>query len=89
MMDIELIERLQNSTEEIHKRLDVQNALMESILSRENNVNLSGFEKQSEKEKQLVKAIRDAIEILEQTKKSFKSKSLEILRKKLTNVLID
>jgi len=37
----------------------------------------------------LKKAIQEAIEILEQTKKSFKSKKLEMLRKKLTDVLIE
>ena len=34
-------------------------------------------------------AIKDAIEALEQSRKAFKSKQLEVLRKKLTRVLIE
>jgi len=36
-----------------------------------------------------VVAIRDTIEVLEETRKAFKSKRLEVLRKKLTSVLIE
>ena len=38
---------------------------------------------------QLKQVIKEAIEVLEETKKSFKSKRLEILRKKLTQALIE
>jgi hypothetical protein len=34
-------------------------------------------------------AIRETIDTLEETRKAFKSKTLEALRKKLTQVLID
>ena len=37
----------------------------------------------------LKEALKETIEVLEQTKKAFKSKRLEVLRKKLTQVLID
>jgi len=40
--------------------------------------------------KQLLKdAIKDALDVLEESRKAFKSKKLEALRKKLTQVLID
>ena len=42
-----------------------------------------------QREKKLKAAIRDAIEDLEQSRKSFKSKQLESLRKKLIQVLAD
>jgi hypothetical protein len=37
----------------------------------------------------LKKAIKDAIDTLEDTRKAFKSKQLEMLRKRLTQVLVD
>ena len=40
-------------------------------------------------ETSLKKAIREAIEVLEESRKAFKSKRLEALRKKLTKVLIE
>jgi hypothetical protein len=41
------------------------------------------------RELKLEKTIREAIDILEESRKAFKSKRLEALRKKLTRVLID
>ncbi len=41
------------------------------------------------REQKLRQAIQEAIEVLEQSRKSFKSKQLESLRKKLTQTLID
>lgn len=38
---------------------------------------------------ELKKALKEAIEVLEESRKAFKSKQLEALRKKLTRVLID
>ena len=90
-MDNIILEKLRSSTDEIHKRLDVQCALIESILNREgdaDNYQTSVDLKNNEREKKLISAIRDTIDVLEQTKKSFKSKRLELLRKKLTDVLI-
>ena len=89
--DIEILERLQSSTEKIHKRLDVQCALMENVLNRKKEnefISNKNMQRQNEREKKLVNAIKDTIDVLEQTKKSFKSKRLEMLRKKLTDVLI-
>lgn len=37
----------------------------------------------------LKKAIKDAIDTLEDARKAFKSKQLEMLRKRLTQVLVD
>ncbi|MDD3992115.1 MAG: hypothetical protein RBR20_14220 [Desulfobacterales bacterium] len=41
------------------------------------------------REKRLREAIQEAIEVLESTRRSFKSKQLEMLRKNLTAVLIE
>jgi hypothetical protein len=43
----------------------------------------------SRNENKLKEAIKETIEVLEQTRKAFKSKRLELLRKRLTQVLID
>ncbi len=42
-----------------------------------------------EREKKLVHAVQEAIEVLEESKKSFRSRQLERLRKKLISVLVD
>ena len=41
------------------------------------------------KEARLEEAVKETIEVLEQTRKPFKSKRLEVLRKKLMHVLIE
>ena len=41
------------------------------------------------REQLLKDAIKEAIDVLEESRKAFKSKKLEALRKKLTQVLID
>lgn len=41
------------------------------------------------REHRLEKALQEAIEVLEESRKAFKSKRLEALRKKLTRVLIE
>jgi len=41
------------------------------------------------REQTLREAIKEAIDVLEESRKAFKSKRLEALRKKLTDVLID
>lgn len=92
MIDNKIIEKLQNSTDEIHRRLDIQCELIENILNKKLEYKYqphSDREALCEREKKLVNAIKDTIDVLEQTKKSFKSKRLEQLRKKLTDVLIE
>ncbi|MBW1802849.1 MAG: hypothetical protein JRJ85_19215 [Deltaproteobacteria bacterium] len=43
----------------------------------------------SPNERRLKEAVRETIEVLEESRKAFKSKRLETLRKKLTQVLIE
>ena len=43
----------------------------------------------SHRELQLKETIKEAIDVLEETRKAFKSKKLEALRKKLTHALIE
>jgi uncharacterized protein YhbP (UPF0306 family) len=87
----DLIEVLDKSTEELHQKIDMHRYLMATILDKKvsekrlNHVLLPN----SHCELRLKKAIKDTIEVLEETRKAFKSKRLEALRKKLTQVLIE
>jgi hypothetical protein len=90
--DNEILRKLHDRTEELHKRMETQCAMMESLIN-------SGYKKDGassalpyqsgEREKRLADALKDTIDVLEETKKSFKSKRLEMLRKRLTDVLIE
>jgi len=85
----DLIEVIDKSTEELHQKIDMHRYLMATILDKKvgekrlNHMLLSN----PKRELRLSNAIKDAIEILEETRKAFKSKRLEVLRKRLTQVL--
>ncbi|MBN1904045.1 MAG: hypothetical protein JW927_03015 [Deltaproteobacteria bacterium] len=88
----EILISLHNRTEELYKRIDMQYALMEELINNrviKRNFTAGKSVQENEREKKLLGALKETIEILEQTKKSFKSKRLELLRKMLTEVLID
>lgn len=88
-----LITALNTSVRELQQGIDLHCRLLTSVL-QENNENqdllpvLDTPLKQSQ-EQMMRKAINEAIEELEETRKAFKSKKLEALRKKLTQVLIN
>lgn len=84
---------LNESVKELQHRLDQHSCLVAAILDGQVDCrnlrprkNLCPSQSREEKLRQ---AIQEAIEVLEQSRKSFKSKQLEFLRKKLTKVLID
>ena len=88
----EMLMNLYDRTEDLYKRMDMQCTLMEDLVNnslKKENKSPDRNGHNNEREKKLVMALKDTIEVLEQTKKSFKSKRLELLRKKLTNVLIE
>ena len=88
----DLVTAIDKSAEELHQRIDMQRYLMATILEqRVGDRNLGRFflPSCSTGEGGLREAISDAIEVLEQTRKAFKSKKLEALRKRLMQVLID
>ncbi|MCK4649043.1 hypothetical protein KAT51_05935 [bacterium] len=87
----DLIEVIDKSTEELHQRIDMYRYLMATILDKkvsENRLNQIPLPS-SHRELRLKEAMKDTIEVLEETRKAFKSKRLEALRKKLTQVLIE
>jgi len=87
----DLIEVIDKSTEELHQKIDMHRYLIATILDKKigekrlNHVLLPN----SHCELRLKKAIKETIDVLENTRKAFKSKRLEALRKKLTEVLIE
>ena len=88
----DFINVIDKSAEELHQKIDNHHSLMASILeSRVNDLELKGVigPSSSGSEGRLKEVLKETIEVLEQTRKAFKSKRLEVLRKKLTQVLID
>ena len=91
MKKADIIEIIDKSTEELHQKIDMYRYLMATILDKkisEKRLNHVLFP-DGKKELRLSNAVKEAIEVLEETKKSFKSKRLEALRKKLTHALIE
>ncbi len=84
---------LNESVKELQHRLDQHSCLVAAILDgRVDGRDLpprSNICPSQTREEKLRQAVQEAIEVLEQSRKSFKSKQLELLRKKLTQVLID
>jgi len=89
----ELINALNTSVKELQQGIDLHCCLVTSILEGqvdEHNLKplLDMCPKRS-RELLMKHAIKKAIDVLEESRKSFKSKMPEALRKKLTQVLID
>jgi hypothetical protein len=88
-----LINALNASVKELQQGIDTHCCLVTSILEgRMDDRNLRPLLDMCPKgsrELRLEKAIKEAIEELEKSRKAFKSKRLESLRKNLTEVLID
>jgi len=87
----DLIEIIEKSTEDLHQKIDMHRYLMATILDKKISENRLDhiLLPDPKKELRLSNAVKEAIEVLEETRKAFKSKRLEALRKKLTHVLIE
>lgn len=88
-----LITALNTSVKELQQGVDLHCRLLNSVLQGNNEKQdlLPIWDppcKQSQ-EQMMRQAINEAIEELEESRKAFKSKKLEALRKKLTQVLIN
>jgi hypothetical protein len=89
----DIINAITASAKELQQGIDTHCCLMTSILEGKMDAHsleplLDLFPKSS-RELKLEKAIQEAIDTIENSRKAFKSKQLEILRKKLTQVLIE
>ena len=88
----DLIKTIDKSAEELHQRIDMHRYLMNTILEQrvgDESIKRLSLSSNSHDQSRLKEAIKETIEVLEQTRKGFKSKRLEALRKKLTQVLIE
>ena len=80
-------EVLVKSVEELRVKLKEHKELLEAV-TRENSEGIvTQCEMDCPHRQELAQTLLEAIEILEETKKAFKSKQLEMLRKKLIQVL--
>jgi len=88
----DLVTVINRSTEELHQKIDMQRYLMTTLLEKKvgdetiKQLDLPTF---FPNENRLKQAIMETIDVLEESRKAFKSKRLEVLRKKLTQVLIE
>jgi hypothetical protein len=87
----DLIKVIDKSAEELHQRIDMQRYLMATILDKKVSENRlhNVLLPDPRRELRLKETVKETIEVLEETRKAFKSKRLEVLRKKLTDVLIE
>jgi hypothetical protein len=88
----DLVTIINRSAEELHQKIDMQHYLMTTLLEKkvgDETVKQLVLPISSPDENRLKQAIKETIDILEESRKSFKSKRLEVLRKKLTQVLIE
>jgi len=89
----DLSQSLEASIKELQQKLDSHcqliNSLLQSQMDQDSLQALLAQCPKRSREHKLEQAIKEAIEILEETRKSFKSKQLAALRKKLTDVLTE
>lgn len=89
----EIINALSSSVKELQQGIESHCCLLASLKGEAvNERNLSavlGMCPNHPREQALRAAIEEAIDVIEKSRKAFKSKQLEVLRKKLTKVLID
>lgn len=89
----ELIKVIDQSVHELRQGIDEHYCLVRRLLEGKicegDARQLIDLCPQRNREMRLKEAVREAIDVLEESRKAFKSKQLEVLRKRLTQVLID
>ena len=89
----DVISALSASMKDLQQGIDTHCCLVASLMDEgvdERNLKpLMDLCPERTREVKLKNAIKEAIDVIEESRKAFKSKRLEILRKKLTQVLID
>jgi len=88
----DLMKIVDNTTKDLHNRIDQQRHILAAVIEKK----IKGLQICPDSilldcphKKRLRDVLTDTIEILEDTKKAFKSKRLEMLRKKLIRVLAE
>ena len=89
----EIINEFNGSVRKLQQGIDMHCRLVTSILEGQvDEQNIQSFLSicpTRSRELKLQRAIKEAIDVLEESRKSFKSKKLKALRKMLTDVLIE
>ena len=91
-----LLNAINESVEELQRGIDNYRCLVTSVLEDriddrdlQHIMHTMHTGTPGSSESKLRQALMEAIEVLEESRKAFKSKKLELLRKRLTQVLID
>jgi hypothetical protein len=91
----DILEAINQKIERLHRKIDQHGTMVATALAGEKGGNRRQNSRfcprggHRNREREMKMAIQEAIEVLEESRKSFKSKRLEGLRKRLTQVLID
>ena len=89
----EVVMALNTSVQELQKGINVHCGLLAALMDEQVDAERLQAKlaqcPERAREVKLRKAIKEAIDVIEETRRSFKSKQLEALRKRLTQVLID
>ncbi len=89
----EIVYALSSSVNDLKQKIDVHCQLLSSLMGEQamgtDMASFLGRCPGKSRELMLKEAIREAIKVIEDSRKAFKSKKLEALRKKLTSVLIE
>ncbi|MFO8241030.1 MAG: hypothetical protein R6T90_08535 [Dissulfuribacterales bacterium] len=88
----DLVAVIHRSAEELHQKIDMQCDLVTTLLEKragDETIKRLALPAYFPNENKLKQAIMEAIDVLEESRKAFKSRKLELLRKKLTQVLIE
>ena len=87
----DMITAIGKSAEALHEQIEMHRRLVDSVMGhrvvRTHGERIPHVFRVSSREARLKEAIMETIEVLEESRKAFKSKRLEALRKKLTVVL--
>lgn len=85
----QLVMLIERSTKELHDRIEMQKYILLKVLGKAGEPVPTdlGLELDAPTKKYFKKVLVETIETLEETKKAFKSKRLEELRKRLMEVL--
>jgi hypothetical protein len=88
----DLVAVINRSAEELHQKIDIQCGLITTLLQKrvdDETIKQLALPAYFPNENKLKQAITEAIDVLEESRKAFKSRRLELLRKKLTQILIE
>jgi hypothetical protein len=88
----DLVAVVNKNAKELHQKIDIQCCLITTLLEKkvgDKDIKKLSLPAYSPNEKRLKEVIIETIDVLEESRKAFKSRRLELLRKKLTQVLIE